>query len=99
MHQCIHKIPRVLNLDPQIILVPLLLEISRLWTHRNSDVRIEGQFIRIVIAGFSVSDEAVEMDDVFELRVGVQEEGGVVCVWESEGAEFLEVGDQIVYAI
>ena len=49
--------------------------------------------IHIVIARFSVFDEVVEMDDVFELRVGVQEE--VV----SEGAEFLEVGDQIVYAI
>jgi hypothetical protein len=79
-----------------------MLEIPRLSTHLNRGVQVEGQLICIIVVGFSSGfglDEAAETVDVFELCVVVQEKGGVVCVCESDGVEFSELGDEIVYAL
>jgi hypothetical protein len=84
IHQCVPKIPRVLNLDPQVILMSLILlhqithmlKVPRLSTHPNGRIQIERQFtICVIFCGFPTRfrlDEAVKMSDVFEFRVGIQ---------------------------
>jgi hypothetical protein len=82
-----------------------MLEIARLPTHSNSCIQIKWQLVRAVVVvtisvdGFPARfglDEGVEAGDVFEFGVSVKKEGGVICVGEAEGMEFLEICDEVV---
>ncbi|KAF8951851.1 hypothetical protein BDZ97DRAFT_2054557 [Flammula alnicola] len=91
--QCICKIPRVLDLYPQIVLMPVILlrkvgcmlKVTRLSAHTNRGDKVERQLLRVSSICLGIPprfclDEAVEPHNVFELGVGVEQEGGVVGV-------------------
>lgn len=66
-----------------------MLKVARLPTHPDSGIQVKRQFIRIFpirIGDFPPRlgfDEAIEAGDVFQFGVGVEEEGGMVCVCQA----------------
>jgi hypothetical protein len=77
-----------------------MLKIACLPTHPDRSVQIEREFVRVSGISFRLGlDELVKAIHIFELGVGVEEEGGVVGVGDAEGVEFLEVRDEIVYPL
>ena len=77
--QHLAKIPCILNLDPQILLMVLIvpcqithmLKVACLSAHPYSHLQVEQKLIGVCVSTRLGLDECVKVQDVFELCVGV----------------------------
>lgn len=98
-------LPRILNLDPQIVFMSLVLlcqvrrvlEIARLSTHADGSIEVKGQLIGLTRS--LTLDETVQARYVLQLRICVEKESGVVGIRATLSMQLLEVCHQVVYPL